>query len=83
MNEMDENSIQRALYYTREDCRERLGLSTLDIPSTPWETYSHLYLEIQKFLSSSGLMLLVARKFPSYCFWKLGAGGLMAGGLPA
>lgn len=38
-----------ALRYTRLDCRYRLRLRDLEIPSTPWETYSNQYLEIQRF----------------------------------
>ena len=44
-NQMDEVSIRAALHYTREDCRERLGVKIR-------ETYSHQYLEIQAFFSA-------------------------------
>ena len=48
-NQTDEVSIRAALQYTRKDCRERLGVQPLHVPSTPWETYSHQYLEMQAF----------------------------------
>ncbi|MCJ1269177.1 hypothetical protein MMC22_009066 [Lobaria immixta] len=46
-NETKGFSIQMALRCTRLDCRYRLRLRDLEIPSTHWETYSNQYMEIQ------------------------------------
>ena len=81
ISEADENSIQLALYHTREDCRQRLGLNTLDIPSTAWETYSHQYLEIQRFFEQLWAQVAGGEEVPQLFFleaWRGGFDGWMA-----
>ncbi|MCJ1264413.1 hypothetical protein MMC22_004284 [Lobaria immixta] len=75
INETDENSIQLALYHTREDCRQRLGLNTLDIPSTSWETYSHQYLEIQGFFEQLWAQVAGGEEAPVLFFLEAWGGG--------
>lgn len=44
----DRASIQYALSCTRDDCRARLGVDTMGIPTTPELCYALQWLEIQK-----------------------------------
>ncbi|MCJ1265684.1 hypothetical protein MMC22_005564 [Lobaria immixta] len=74
-SQMDEVSIRAALQYTRKDCRERLGVSTLDVPSTSWETYSHQYLEIQAFFRQLGGYLGGDEEVPSLVCLEAWDGG--------
>lgn len=45
-NTFDELSVQMALHWTRDDCRARLG-ANLEIRTTPSESYSYQYQEIE------------------------------------
>ncbi|MCJ1271473.1 hypothetical protein MMC22_011374 [Lobaria immixta] len=74
-NQTDEVSIRAAVQYTRKDCRERLGVQPLHVPSTPWETYSHQYLEMQAFFRQLWGYIAVGEEAPSLVCLEAWDGG--------
>ncbi|MCJ1422630.1 hypothetical protein MMC29_000510 [Sticta canariensis] len=52
----DKASIQIALFYTREDCRVRLGVKTMGIRTTPGKCYASQRQEIQRRFTELGLL---------------------------